>query len=181
MVKTAADPHAPELVADQFRAHVEPPPCGPPRFVPELNVWALSGYADVAEAARDATCFSCRDTNGLSRRSLNVLVGTDPPEHTRLRRLSAPAFATSRLASLAPRMNVILSQRVATFVQRGGGDAVRGLAEPLACDVFSEILGLEPAGLAARRRGRVSPRRAGRGVRSFSRPSLNDETSRATI
>jgi cytochrome P450 len=164
-VDAGIDLYASDVVADPFGAYGRLRDHAPVCLVPGRDVWALSRYTDVAAAARDTARLSCRETNGYSRRSLHVLVGTDPPEHTRLRRLAARAFSSGRLASLHPRVDAIVADRVASFVYRGGGDAVSGLAEPIACGVFGDLLGLDPAGLAARRRGqglRPDPRRAWR-------------------
>jgi cytochrome P450 len=117
------------------------------------------------DAAADSGRFSCRETNGYRRRSINVLVGTDPPEHTRLRRHATRALSSRRLRARRADIDEIVVQRVAAFVGHGRGDAVSDLAEPLACGVFAHLLGLSAEGLAARRRGRglrPDPRRAWR-------------------
>jgi cytochrome P450 len=129
------------------------------------HIWQLSAYDQVVVAAADSARFSCRETNGYRKRSINVLVGTDPPEHTRLRRLASRGLSTRRLESLTPRIRAIVAERVDAFVARGQGDAVFDLAEPLACGVFAHVLGVPLEGLAARRRGRglrPDPRRAWR-------------------
>jgi beta-dihydromenaquinone-9 omega-hydroxylase len=174
----AVDPYAPEVVADPFPAYARLRAEARPQLVPGRDVWTLSRYEDVATAAGDATRFSSRETNGYERRPLNVLVGTDPPEHTRLRRLASRAFSTGRLASLWPRVDRIVAERVGGFVEGGGGDVVGDLAEPLACAAFADLLGLEPAGLAARRAGlglRPDPRAA---WRAFFLAAIEERRSR---
>jgi cytochrome P450 len=125
----------------------------------------LSRFDDVAGAATDPARFSCRETNGYRRRTLNVLVGTDPPEHTRLRRIAARSLSARRLEPLLAPMRALVDAHVDSFIRRGGGDAVTTLAEPLATEVFALLLGVPAGGLAARRRGRglgPKPRRAWR-------------------
>jgi cytochrome P450 len=59
----------------------------------------------------------------------------------------------------------VVAARVETFAGRGGGDGVWDFAEPLACALFADLLGLDGLGLGARRRGlglRPEPRRAWR-------------------
>ncbi|WP_395656986.1 cytochrome P450 [Nocardioides sp.] len=67
----------------------------------------------------------------------------NPPDHTRLRRLVAPAFAPHRLAAF----EVLVEDTVATLVDRaassGTFDLMEGLANPLPVAVISSLLGLE--------------------------------------
>jgi cytochrome P450 len=103
-----------------------------------------------------------------------VLVGTDPPEHTRLRRIAARALSARQLEPLVPELEAIVAARVDAFVGRGGGDAVAELAEPLAVAVFARVLGVPADGLAARRQGRglsPDPRRA---WRAFFRQAVGE-------
>jgi cytochrome P450 len=164
-VSSALDLGARAAVADPFGVYARLRADEPVRHLPDADVWQVSRYEDVVAAAADPRRFSSRETNGYERRRLNVLVGTDPPEHTRLRRLAARALSPRRLDALAPRVDAIATARVDAFADGGGGDAVAQLAEPIACEVHAALLGLDPEGLAARRAGhgmRPDPRAAWR-------------------
>jgi len=70
------------------------------------------------------------------------LLELNPPEHTRLRRLVAPAFTPRRLAAyetlVADRVNALLDG-----VDAGAGfDLVRDVASPLPITVITELLGV---------------------------------------
>jgi cytochrome P450 len=163
--RAAVDLYDAGVVADPFAAYETLRAQAPAHRLPESDVWALSRYQDVIRSASDPGRFSSGDTNGLARRSLKVLVGTDGAEHARLRRHAARALAPPRLASLLPRADAIVAACAGAFVDGGGGDAVAALAEPAASGAFADLLGLEPDRLAARRRGRglsPDPRRAWR-------------------
>ncbi len=72
------------------------------------------------------------------------LLITDPPDHTRLRRLAQPAFAPRRLAhyrTVAERVtDGLLDAALARSRQEGRFDLVRDLASPLPIAVISALL-----------------------------------------
>jgi cytochrome P450 len=162
-VTSTVDPYAPEVVADPFGAYSALRMDPLVAHVTQRELWVLSRFDDVVAAAGDSSRFSSAETNGYARRSLQVLVGTDPPKHTRLRRLSAGALSAHRQESLISRVEEIVAERVESFAPAGRRAAVAGFAEPLACAVFAHVLGLDPDLLASRRAGlglRPDPRRA---------------------
>ena len=77
----------------------------PPGTVPGLDepvtAWALFGYDQVFEAAKDSATFSSRDPiqEASSAPSL-MLVNTDPPKHTAERKLVSQAFSPRRIRQL---------------------------------------------------------------------------------
>ena len=161
----ALDLYDGDLGAAPFAAYARLRSQAPVHHMPARDVWVLSRYEDVVKAASDSARFTSRETNGLERRSLKVLVGTDGAEHARLRRFAARALSPTRLAALAVRVDAIVAARVGAFADAGGGDVVAALAEPVACSAFADLLGLDPDGLTARRNGRglaPDPRRAWR-------------------
>jgi cytochrome P450 len=80
----------------------------------------------------------------FSRHMLNV----DPPDHTRLRKLVAPAFMPSRMAALEPSIQHTADELLSRLDAEGPDavvDLVAGFAHPLPFRVISELLGV-PAG-----------------------------------
>jgi cytochrome P450 len=74
------------------------------------------------------------------------MMENEPPDHTRLRRLVAGAFARGHVERLRPRVRA-LAARLLDEVDPTGFDVVREYAEPLPVLVIAELLGV-PAGLA---------------------------------
>ena len=72
------------------------------------------------------------------------MLGVDPPDHTRLRRLAAPAFSRPRIEALRPRVQAIVDGLLDDLEARGEVvvDLVTGFAFPLPFTVISELLGV---------------------------------------
>jgi cytochrome P450 len=75
------------------------------------------------------------------------MLSVDPPDHTRLRRLTSAAFSRPRITALRPRIQAIVDGLLDDLEARGDTvvDLVKGFAFPLPFTVISELLGvLEP-------------------------------------
>ena len=73
------------------------------------------------------------------------MLGVDPPDHTRLRRLAMPAFTRRRVEGLQGRVTAIVAHLLAGLTGRGPDqpvDLVAGYAFPLPFTVISELLGI---------------------------------------
>ena len=125
------------------------------------RAWMVTRYAEVRAALADprlhkdwAGKLTSPDwvpdevTGYLSVHMLN----TDPPNHTRLRKLVTKAFTARRVAGLRPRVEAItaslldaIEARVAELKDAGGEDAVdliEAFAFPLPVTVICELLGV---------------------------------------
>lgn len=81
------------------------------------------------------------NSEGLNRNMLN----SDPPEHTRLRRLVAQAFAPRGIEPLRPRVTQIVDDLLDRIVPYGEADLMRDFAIPLPMTVICELLGVPEA------------------------------------
>jgi cytochrome P450 len=72
------------------------------------------------------------------------MLSVDPPDHTRLRRLTSAAFSRPRIAALRPRVQAIVDRLLDDLETRGDAvvDLVKGFAFPLPFTVISELLGV---------------------------------------
>ena len=72
------------------------------------------------------------------------MLSVDPPDHTRLRRLTSAAFSRPRIAALRPRVQAIVDGLLDDLEARGEVvvDLVKGFAFPLPFTVISELLGV---------------------------------------
>ncbi len=108
---------------------------GDPRLSKDM-VAALAGDRDVVAEGLPGPAFS--------RHMLNV----DPPDHTRLRKLVAPAFMPSRIAALEPFIQRTADELLSRLEAEGPGavvDLVEGFAHPLPFTVIGELLGVPGA------------------------------------
>ncbi|MDP3893470.1 cytochrome P450, partial [Nocardioides sp.] len=71
----------------------------------------------------------------------NQMMENEPPEHTRLRRLVAGAFARGHVERLRPRVRE-LAGSLLDEVDRSGFDVIEAYAEPLPVLVIAELLGV---------------------------------------
>ena len=121
-----------------------------------LNQWLLFRYDDVARILRDPS-MSVSDDNveifdekrlamieasGAEFERSTSMLGSDPPDHTRLRRLVSKAFTPSSIEALRPRVQQLVDAMLDPMAERGTGDVVTELAFPLPFDVISEMLGM---------------------------------------
>jgi len=78
-----------------------------------------------------------------------AMLGSNPPDHTRLRSLVNKAFTPRVVESLRPRVEAIVEKLLDEVGPRGKMDLVADFAYPLPVTVIAELLGL-PAGDAER-------------------------------
>jgi cytochrome P450 len=125
-----------------------------------LEHWFLFRYDDVMALLRDPS-LSVDDANVLvhneerlaafesafgpeAERSTSML-GVDPPDHTRLRRLVSKAFTPSAIAALRPIIEDLVDTALDAMDARGTAEIVGELAFPLPFDVISVMLGMPEA------------------------------------
>jgi cytochrome P450 len=70
------------------------------------------------------------------------MLGSNPPDHTRLRRLVTKAFQPSHLERLRPFIAKVAAEMADTLRRDGGGDVVSGYAFPIPATVIGELLGV---------------------------------------
>jgi cytochrome P450 len=117
-----------------------------------MEVWLVTGDAEARQVLGDRTSYSndIRPYYGKSGQADGDIGGlgfTDPPEHTRLRKLLTPEFTMRRLARLKPAIDRIIEQQLDETEQvasdnDGVVDLVRTFAFPIPFLVICELLGL---------------------------------------
>lgn len=87
-----------------------------------------------------------REGVGREDDSFNLsLLEMDPPDHTRLRRVAAPAFTPRRMAAYGENIEKLVGQLVDDARVRGTFDLQTAVAGPLPISVISELLGVPDA------------------------------------
>jgi cytochrome P450 len=111
--------------------------------------WLLSRYADVIAVDRDPKRFSSqvghialedREPDALAARQ--SLIETDPPEHTRLRKLVSDAFTRTKVREYEEYTRQIVGELLDRALAKGEFDWVTDISEPLPVNVLISILGL---------------------------------------
>lgn len=73
----------------------------------------------------------------------DAVTTTDPPQHTRLRRLAVSAFTTGRVTALTPVIRGFVTDGIDELVKSGtSGDLVQHVSEPVPMRVICALLGL---------------------------------------
>ncbi|HKD65291.1 MAG TPA: cytochrome P450 [Candidatus Binataceae bacterium] len=112
----------------------------------ELSTALLARYADVVAALRDPHTFSSAPIRQISQAHIfggvPTLILTDPPVHTRLRRLVNQAFAPRRIRDMEARIRQLTNNLLCKVERAGTFEAMKDLAEPLPTMVIAEVLGI---------------------------------------
>ena len=110
-----------------------------------IKAYLVTGYEAAKEVLGDATTFSNAFGNlGESdEQDPGGLGMTDPPYHTKLRRLLTPEFTVRRLRRLQPRIDAIVAEQLDAIEAAGPpADLVHLFALPIPSLVICELLGV---------------------------------------
>ena len=110
----------------------------------EQGAVAVSRYEDVAFVLRSHDHFSSAAMGSLAG-SGEMLIGSDPPGHTRLRSLVNRAFTPAMVAALEPRIREVAAELLDLAGSPCEIELVSKLANPLPVTIIAEILGVDPA------------------------------------
>ncbi|MGH2940246.1 MAG: cytochrome P450 [Solirubrobacterales bacterium] len=156
------DPLSPEQVRDPHpvleRARRERPVF----FSAQQGVWCVTRFEDVKRIYGDPIAFSNSKTHG-SRvtipEAIQVELGsdveeyefaiakgalndTDPPVHTRVRKVLQPHFTASRVKGYEPMIQLYADELVDCLVDGGECDMLQEFSAPLAARVIATLLGV---------------------------------------
>jgi cytochrome P450 len=147
------------------------------------DAWVVTGYAEAKAVLTDPRVIREGASNSPYGEEMPAalysalnshMLTTDPPVHTRLRRLVSAAFTRRRVDGLAPRIERIcadlLDGMAKTLEADGEVDLIDAFAGPLPITVICELLGV-PSESHAAVRGWAGPLLAGRfvGYEAYSR------------
>jgi cytochrome P450 len=74
--------------------------------------------------------------------SIRNMLTTDPPDHTRLRKVVSAEFTPQRTAALRPRIQQLTDGLIDAFAPRGSAEFMRDFANQLPALVIAELLGV---------------------------------------
>jgi cytochrome P450 len=117
-----------------------------PPLQTELDFWSVVGHEAIERANRDWQTFSARDGSGLAPSAPelrgHMLVSTDAPDHTRLRRLISAGFTPRMISELETRIASRTDRILDAVAERGECEFVNDVAYQLPMHVIADIVGI---------------------------------------
>jgi cytochrome P450 len=155
------DPDHPSTISDPYPGYQWLRDQAPVHYLAEHDLWVVARYNDVLDVLNNPHRFSSQLGMGAVNRlhaprsvdyrigapGVRVLIATDPPEHTRLRRAVLAPFRRPAITKLIPGIERIARELVAGLLENaehGQADAYSDLAAPLPVLVIAELLGVPP-------------------------------------
>lgn len=132
----------------------------PVHYDEKLGMWLVSRYEDIAAVSRDPQTFSMEKgyqgiyASGFAAEFKEILerdgqgffpdaIMSDPPYHTRIRRLMDHAFTAHRVKELEPRIAEVVGDLIDKMADKGEADAVNEFAIPMTIAIICEQLGFD--------------------------------------
>ena len=147
-----------ECPFEYFRAirHLEKPVY----FMPEIQAYYVSRYEDVRYIKKHPELFSSdiyklrAQKGGVARNiaeeykaehgwaRVSTLQRTDPPVHTKYRKLINHTFSVARIRKMTDYIETVVNDLVDTFIEKGECDFMWDFSVPLPCIVIADQLGV---------------------------------------
>lgn len=155
-------PDAPEFLRDPFQLYRRMREEDPVHWSPRLKSWVLTRYGDVKAVCLDKEISSDRlrpyfatlpgaetaRIGEIIRYLTHWMVFRDPPEHTRLRRLTSKAFNLQSMNAMRPAAEELVQWLFERIGKRAHIDFVADFAGPLPALVIMAMLGVPKEELA---------------------------------
>ncbi|TQF02043.1 cytochrome P450 [Kitasatospora acidiphila] len=143
----------PEFLRNPYPTYAALRSTGPVQKLPSAggrSGYLVTGYAEAREAFADSRLskdtkrfFAGQDTGrNLHPAVSQSMLATDPPDHTRLRRLVTSAFTPGAVARLLPYIAAVTDSLLDTWVPGEQVDVIESLAVPLPVTVICQLLGV---------------------------------------
>lgn len=139
---TDFDPFDPETAADPYPGYRQLLAGGPVHYNARRGIFMLSRHADVRAAARADDVMSSAEGVTMGRMDLPVLLTTDRPAHTRMRKQVQPAFTRGALESWSPMVDHLARELVCELMSAPDADVVTTLAAPMPMRMIAHIMGV---------------------------------------
>jgi cytochrome P450 len=110
--------------------------------------WAVTRYQDVKTVGRDPSTFSSTptvmiaDEGGMDLGDHQMMLMSDPPRHTALRKTVAAEFIPRAAKAMRPRIEQLATQIIDGVADRPGCDLVTDVAGLMPSYVIADMLGL---------------------------------------
>lgn len=147
------NPFTHAFLSDPFEEFARARKEAPVFFYPDLNVWVLTRFEDIAAAASDHKVFSQRAVGAVEipeqfRERVpesfftQAFMVSDPPQHTQPRKVANRWFTRSRVAALEPAILAIADGSIDRFASRGRAEIMEEFCYRTSLRVIVEMLDL---------------------------------------
>jgi cytochrome P450 len=151
------DPFHEPYLADPYPFFAEARVATPVFYSPELDYWVVTRYHDIRHILQTPQLFSAANTLAPLQpvcpaaarllaeggfRPVPTLTNSDPPAHSRVRRLANVAFTARRVADMEPFVRELTGRCLRERLSSGRADLVRDLAWDLPALVIFRVLGV---------------------------------------
>src|SRR5215468_6361782 len=179
------DPFRDPYLADPYPFFAEARATTPVFYSPDLDYWVVTRYHDIEQIFRTPTVFSAANTLAPLQpicpaagrllaeggfRPVPTLTNSDPPAHTRVRRLAHVAFTPRRVAAMETLVRELTGRCVEERLSSGRADLIRDVAWDLPALVIFRVLGVPDEDVA-----RVKAGAENRLLLMWGRPSEDEQ------
>jgi cytochrome P450 len=159
---TGLDPFTPETSRDPHPVYRRLRAEAPVMYHESMDAWTIARHADVVELMRGAKTFSSElgmgelmsgrlspgkeaysDTIDLGD-SLRFVIASDPPDHTKLRRLVSAPFGVREVAPMEGPLRELCERLVDDLVSADEPDIIEHVGWPLPVTAIAQVLGIPP-------------------------------------
>lgn len=158
----AYDPFEKRHLSDPYPLWRESQRNMPVFYVKQTGFWAVTGHKEIEQVAKDTETFTSRYALNFPPVPDNLkdrlpwgypqdypsLINTDPPEHTRIRRLAGRMLTPRAVKTMEPKIREITVELINTFINEGRCDLVKSFTIPLPVRVIAWILGVPDKDMA---------------------------------
>lgn len=145
------NPFLPEVRENPYPYYAYLRQHAPVHQVKDMGYWVITRYDDVFSALRNPQVFSSSFFMAALMGEFSpflaevpLMIGCDPPNHTRLRKLVNRAFTPRRIASLEAHLHKMVHSLLDQAAAEGAFDLTRDLAIPVPVMAIAELLGVPP-------------------------------------
>ena len=158
MVTAEFNPFTPEARTDPYPMYRELLAHNPVSWNTTFQTWVFTRYADVDAILTNQNTSADRRSGSNSFAEMQrkyieehpedlfvrapTMLNSDPPEHTRLRRLVSKAFTPRAVEALRPRIQSVVDEILDDVAGEDEMDLVQALGYPLPVIVIAEMLGV---------------------------------------
>ena len=147
LLPTLADPAALARLRAAGPVHRAVLPGGVELLLVVRHAEALAALGDPRLSLADSAALSAGGQLDpeIQAGMLNSLMASDPPDHTRLRKLVTSVFTARKVEAMRPWIGGLVERLIDGFADRDEADLMGELATPLPILVISELLGIPEA------------------------------------